>query len=182
MAKKPKPSGYHSPLEKHPDFVRAIGMISIENASLESMLGELLGALLGIHLSVGHTLYFTPKAAIARLDLLTNVADEAIRRHPRVLARVQSIVKRTKAVFGKRHEIIHSLWAENEFGNTPVSRITFPHWGGEDVDLKVLDGLICDFRKLIEEVEPLIVEVQQVRGCGYFPWGPYVSISSMLEH
>lgn len=99
-------------------------MISIENASLKSMLGELLGALLGIHLSVGHTLYFTPRAAIARLDLLTNVAD-AIRRHPDVLARVHSIIKRTKAAFGKRHEIIHS-WAENEFGNTPVSRITFP--------------------------------------------------------
>ena len=45
-------------------------MISIENASLESLLGEMLGALLGIYPSVGHTLYFTPKATLARLDML----------------------------------------------------------------------------------------------------------------
>jgi hypothetical protein len=64
MAKKPK-NPHASPLEKHPKIVRAIGMVSIENASMESMLGELLGALLGIHLEIGHTIYFTPSGLLA---------------------------------------------------------------------------------------------------------------------
>jgi hypothetical protein len=31
---------FQSPLEAYPEYVKAIGMISIENASLESLLGE----------------------------------------------------------------------------------------------------------------------------------------------
>jgi hypothetical protein len=161
MAKRRKKQNYESPLEKHPKYVRAIGMISIENASLESMLGELLGALLGIHLQIGHTLFFTPRASIARLELLSNIANESIGRHPQLLARVRAIIKRSKAAMGKRHDIIHSLWAENEYGNTAVSRISFPHLGGADVSLTVLTDLIRDFRLLVEEVGPLIDEVQE---------------------
>jgi len=181
MAKIPKKDRYQSPLEKHPKYVRAIGMISIENASLESMLGELLGALLGIHLQIGHTLFFTPRASIARLELLSNVAPESLGRHPRLLIKVRAIIKRSKAAMGKRHDIIHSLWAENEYGNTSVSRISFPDWGGADVSLTVLTDLIRDFRVLIEEVGPLINEVQKARGWGYFPWGPYVPFPDKSE-
>jgi hypothetical protein len=170
MPKPPKKKSYRSPLENHPKYVHAIGMISIENASLESLLGELLGALLGIHLHIGHTLYFTPRSAIARLDLLANVAAESIGKHLKLLAKVRAIIKRSKAAIGKRHDIIHSLWAETEYGeDIGVARISFPEWGGVEVPLTALNELIRDFRILIEEVEPLINEVQQARGIGFRP-------------
>src|SRR5262245_26542167 len=50
---------YRSPLERRPKFVKAIGMISIENSSLEVLLAELLAALLGIHGEFGILVYFT---------------------------------------------------------------------------------------------------------------------------
>jgi hypothetical protein len=65
-----KRDNYRSPLERRPKFVKAIGMISIENSSLEVLLAELFAALLGIHGEFGILIYFTPKAAIPRLDMI----------------------------------------------------------------------------------------------------------------
>lgn len=143
-------------------------MISVENASLESLLGELLGALLGIHPHVGHTLFFTPKASIARLELLENVIGLSIEKDdPGLAGKVRSVIKRSRAAIGKRHEVIHSLWAVNEFTGPPVARISFPKWGGGDVELNDLTDLIRDYRILVEEVGPIIEDVQAVRGFGY---------------
>lgn len=159
---------YQSPLEAYPEYVKAIGMISIENASLESVLGELLGALLGVHPHIGHTLYFTPRAAIARLELIENVLPLSIAPDEELTKRLKSVVKRARAAIGKRHEIIHSLWAENEFDDeAPVARISFPKWGGGDTSITELTDLIRDYRNLIEETAPLHEEVQRVRGLGY---------------
>jgi hypothetical protein len=145
MAKTPKlhlrfPSG------EAPEVVRAIGMVTIENASLESLLGELLGALLGIWPSIGHTLYFTPNAVMARLNMLENVMDEALEHDRPVLTKVTAVVKRSRAAMGKRNDIMHSLWAINEFDGPPVARIQFPHWKGGDVPLIELTDLIRDYR------------------------------------
>lgn len=167
MTRTAPPESYRSPLEKYPKYVRAIGMISIENASLESILGEMLGALLGIHPQIGHTLFFTPKAAIARLDLLENVVELSIAKDATLSKKVRAIIKRSKAAIGKRHEVIHSLWAINELPGPPVARMSFPKWGGADVELQELTDLVRDYRILIEEAGPLIDEVQRVRGFGY---------------
>jgi hypothetical protein len=170
---------YKSPLENHPEYVHALGMISIENASLESMLGELLGALLGIHLQFGHTLYFTPRAAVARLELLENITEASIGHDEKLKNRVFAIIKRSKAAIGKRNVFIHSMWAENEYPEVEgsdilVARISFPTWEGGDVSLRTLTDLVRDYRALVEEVGPMIDEVQSVRGFGWHvPWpGP----------
>jgi hypothetical protein len=172
MAKR-KP--YKSPLEKYPKYVKAIGMISIENASMESLLGELLGALLGIHLHIGHVLFFTPKAAIARLELLSNVVDLSLWDDKPLATRVTGVLKRAKAAIGKRHEIIHTLWAENEvpdgIDSPPVASISFPRWDGKNVRLSVLTDLVRDYRVLIEEITILIEDVQASRAYGWKrPW------------
>jgi hypothetical protein len=160
MAIPPKPHPYASPLEKRPRFVRAIGMISIENASLESMLGELLGALLGIFPSLGHTLYFTPKAVLARLEMLENVMVKTLDHDPKTLARVTAVVKRSRALMGKRNDIMHSLWAISEERGSPVARILFPSWKGGDVKLTELTDIIRDYRNLTGETAELIDVVQ----------------------
>jgi hypothetical protein len=169
MTKSPKKKLYKSPLEKYPKHVQAIGMISIEHASLESMLAELLGAVIGVYLPIGTTLFYTPKSSIARLELISNVAPETMGRNPELLRQIKAVIKRSKAVMGKRHDIIHSLWAETDHGGYPVARITFPHWGGGEVPITVLSEVIRDYRQLIEEVGPLVNAVQKARGLGYFP-------------
>ena len=88
-------------MEAYPEYVKAIGMISIENASLESVLGELLGVLLGVHPHIGHTLYFTPRAAIARLELIENVLPLSIAKDEELTKRVKAAVKRARAAIGK---------------------------------------------------------------------------------
>ena len=92
---------YRSPMERYPKYVHALGMISIENSSLKSCLGELLGIILGIHPHIGHTLYFTPRAAIARLDLIENVINNSIGDDDALSKRVRAVVRRSKAAMGK---------------------------------------------------------------------------------
>jgi hypothetical protein len=138
-------------------------MISIENASLESILGELLGALLGIHPQVGHTLYFTPRAAMPRLEMLENVMDQALSREPEVLAKVAAVLKRSRAIMQKRHEVMHSLWAISDEPGEPVARIMFPSWKGGNIKLVELTDIIRDYRNLIGEAGPLIDDVQSAQ-------------------
>lgn len=85
MSESTESKRYQSPLEGYPEYVKAIGMISIENASLELVLGELLGTLLGVHPHIGHTLYFTPRAAIARLELIENILPLSIATHEQLI-------------------------------------------------------------------------------------------------
>lgn len=160
-------SDYRSPLEQHPDYVHAIGMISIEHASLETLLGDLLGVLLGIHPHIGTTLYFTPKAATARLELIKNIRVMSTVSGTDLVQKVDVIITRSSAVMGKRNDIIHSLWSvndEEEGVEAPVVKITFPKFDGGDVKLQQLKDVVRDYRRLIVDVKELILLVQKARG------------------
>ncbi|MDH2352159.1 hypothetical protein QCM80_16010 [Bradyrhizobium sp. SSUT112] len=161
-----KPDTYRSPLERRPKFVKAIGMISIENSSLEVLLAELLAALLGIHGEFGILIYFTPKAAIPRLDMIDNVTEPSLAGHPELAARIRAIVKRAKAAIGRRHDVMHTLWAFDHPADG-VQQILLPSFKGGEVKLSTLDKLVADYRGLIEETAPLIDDVQKVRGFGW---------------
>jgi hypothetical protein len=87
MGKSPKLPPFQSSLEKHPEYVRAIGMISIETTSLDIMLGDLLAATLGIPESIGHAIYLTPRSATARIELFQNVTKYAFPLVPIILMR-----------------------------------------------------------------------------------------------
>ena len=65
---------WQSSLEQYPEHVRAIGMISIENANLEMSLADLLGAVLTIPKRLAHAIYFTPRAASLRVEILEAAA------------------------------------------------------------------------------------------------------------
>jgi hypothetical protein len=45
-----------SELEKHPEYLQAIGMISVENGNLEIALADLLGAILLLSRRVAHAI------------------------------------------------------------------------------------------------------------------------------
>jgi len=62
------------PLEEHPAYVQAIGMVCLEEVALELRLSLLLARLLAIPLRTANAIYLTPKAEQTRLDILRNVA------------------------------------------------------------------------------------------------------------
>jgi hypothetical protein len=142
-------------LKYYPDHVQEIGLITIEITNLEVMLGALLGALLNFQDNISHQIYFTPRAAIARLDVLVNVAQyPRFDEHPELRASVMAVAKKAKAVMGKRHDIIHAHWATSADG-TMVGRLRPPF--GDDaaeheiVPLDALKKLVGDIRALVRE-------------------------------
>lgn len=178
MTKAKKKRSYKSPLERHPKYVRAIGMISIENGSLEILLGELLGSLLGIHYDFSQLLFYTPNSSSVRLSLIESIIEPSIGRDKKLTAEVQSILKRARRAIGKRNTIIHAVWTDADFIEDgekyplPVmsSDESIPGLDN-DAPLKGLETLVGDYRLLIEETILIVDKVRSVRGLGYRrPW------------
>jgi hypothetical protein len=64
---------YQSTMERFPDHVKAIGMITVELANVEVMLAQLLGALLDRNTPIAEAIYFAPRATIARVAIVDDV-------------------------------------------------------------------------------------------------------------
>jgi len=159
---------WRSYLEARPDYVQAIGMISIENANLEIAMADLLGAVLGVRDEVGNAIYLTPRAAILRLEILEAVAKAQFRPKTegdkfyenedgkaQALRNVVAVVKRAKSAINRRHTIIHDAWGiEDTTGQ--VIRASLPLKGdGTPESLRTLKALIGDLRKLITDTRSL---------------------------
>jgi hypothetical protein len=153
-----------SPLIYYPNYVLQIGMITIEITNLEVMLGDLLGALLDFDDDMSHGIYFTPKAAIARMDVLVNVAESPrFSDHPELRASVVKVASRAKALMGQRHDIIHAHWVASDDGKM-VGRLRPPFSSDlkqEIVELRVLKKLVADIRVLIKETRYAMDEIYE---------------------
>lgn len=136
-------------------------MITIENSSLEVLFGDLLGVILGVKPDIGIALYFSPKAAIARLDLITNILPLIYQDGDPIRSRIEKLLSRSHAVMGKRHEIIHALWAENDVPGEPVvSKISFPKWIGGPVGIQDLYSIIKTYRDIIKDMLDIFNDLQ----------------------
>lgn len=170
MAKPVKKERLHqSTLERSPKHVQAIGMIAIEITNLEISLGELLGALLHVNSHVGRIVYLTPQAVAARLSIIENVAIESLVDGSRGLDTISSIVKRARAVMGRRNELIHIAWGvqgEDMSEVITIPPLEFHKTSSKPVPLKELRDLIERIRDLHDEV---IRESMHI----YREWPPY---------
>jgi hypothetical protein len=135
MGKQPPKVPGKSSLENYPDYVRAIGMISIENANLEHALASLFSKMLFISLAVGHAIYLTPKYAIARIEIFENAARVALsprgdadhkKKLQRALKEANRIANRARTAIGKRHGIIHDA----ETYLLLIHSLSLPPWAG----------------------------------------------------
>jgi hypothetical protein len=165
---------WRSYLENRPEYVHAIGMISIENANLEMALSDLLAAVLHVRRDVGRAIYFEPRAALLRVDILNAAAcsrlrpkQEGDRFYENELAKADalkqavSIVKRAKSVIGRRHEVIHDAWG-GEDTTGEVRRASLPLTGtGEPAPISTLNNLIRDLRKVIVDTTNLSALLRQ---------------------
>ena len=146
-----KPGSYFSAMERFPEHVSAIGMISIEIANLEIMLSLLLSHLLNVSGQLAHAVYFTPRANIARLEMITNVMSIVLAGDENKYLRnkIEKLISRTTTVMGKRHDTIHNSWGAFM---DDVARISLPHQKDEGlkiVPITELTDLLRDIRELI---------------------------------
>jgi hypothetical protein len=154
-----------STLVQHPDHVRAIGMISIENANLEALMALLFSRATLISMRVGTAIYLTPKSAIARIEIFQAAVKAALephrapeRRRKRLkefLKKSNRIAERAKIAIGKRHQIIHDGWGVYEETN---SVIRFPSNRSDErlpVDVRDLNRLLDEMRTLTSDIEDL---------------------------
>ena len=136
------------------DHVHAIGMMVVEMTSLEVMVGDMLAALSGLLDGQAHQIYFSPKATIARLDMLTNLVEcDAFDKFPEIRKGTEAITKRAKALMGRRHDVIHAHWYVS-YDDQMVGRIRPPfhsETGGKDVKLEDLTRLVNDTRQLTRD-------------------------------
>lgn len=141
---------FQSVLERFPDHVKAIGMISVEVANLDIHLGFLFSVILRIPYNVGREIFLTPKSASARLELLETafrgmIVDGSVgRKH------LETIHKRAANIINKRHSMMHDSWGMNEEGL--VVRGSIRNNEKTPVPLNELEKVIADIRSLIQDI------------------------------
>ena len=108
MAKRPPP--YESPLRRYPEYTQAMGILTIEIAALEMIMAESLAAILEVDVNTAEAIYLTPNGATVRVNILAHVAETRLVGFPHLLKKVNALVKRARAIFGKRDGLIHSAW------------------------------------------------------------------------
>ncbi len=163
---------WQSALELTPDYVRAIGMISIENANLESAMATLFSRIIGAPHKIGRVVYLTPKSASARSEVFRSAARASLTpgltwqgneahqmKMKDALQRTLAIASKAEAFVGQRHGIIHDLWGiDSETDEVERRSLGLPAKTDGKVSLEALEKLITDIRGLIDEARTLADE------------------------
>jgi hypothetical protein len=163
------------PLEDHPKYVEAIGMVALEAIALELRFAMLLGRLLAIPQRIARAIYLTPKSEQARLEILRNAAEARLASSPSkrdsplgrqmsaALKRVIGLQKRALKLIGKRHGVIHDEWnyspMKGEITRKAVDGKLTPKI--TKADLKELERLIDQMRDLIDDAYDLAEEFRK---------------------
>jgi hypothetical protein len=159
-------------------------MISIENANLELALADLMATALSISKRVAHAIYFTPRAAALRIDILEAAAKAKLtpklspdsksgHDHPFVkqkreaLQKIIKLTKRSHGVTQRRHDVIHDAWGvaytdeeleTDREGSRPVisSKLKVASFTeAQVVPITSLTDLVRDLRILIDNIHSL---------------------------
>jgi hypothetical protein len=108
---------FQSVLERFPDHVKAIGMVSVEVANLDIHLGYLFAEILRIPGNVGEEIFLTPKSAFGRLDLLNTAVEQMMEDKSVWKKHLKNIHKRAASIINHRHSMIHDSWGINVHGS-----------------------------------------------------------------
>jgi len=151
-----------SVLEAHPDYVGAIGMINIETTNLEHVLGTLLAAFLDMPEQVGHIIYLTPKTTIGRLAIIENLVAFVLEEKSAGAKELDNITRRAKAIFDKRHKIVHGTWGITD---GEISIMPSPPRHGAKCEPYSLDGL----KEIIKNIRDLVMDAHEsIKGLRIF--------------
>jgi hypothetical protein len=159
-----------SALEQYPDYVRAIGMISIENANLEMQMARLFSRILFIPLRVGIAIYLTPKSATARVEIFKAAIKATLRprgneEHKKKLKEAlqhsSRLADRVITAVGKRHQIIHDGWGVDPDTGDVVRYPSNKAASEQPVALEELNRLITETRSLITDIKSAAEEYRK---------------------
>jgi hypothetical protein len=163
------------PLEDHPKYVRAIGMVALETNALELRLADLLARMLFLPLRIGQAIYLSPKAEQTRIDILRNAAHARLavseskrnttlgKQKTRALKDVMAIAKRAEALIRERHRIIHDEWNFSDIEKKVTRKLLDGRPGRERVPTRKreIDTLIQKLRVLIDETYELALSFKE---------------------
>jgi hypothetical protein len=136
-----------TPLVDSPEYLQAIGLVAVEINSMEFMLASVFGLTIKVSPEIGRAIYYAPKAASARVDILIEAARVAITDNPPLLSSIESVAKRAKGVFDERHRVAHDRWAIPS-GATAVQRTTGASLDFRPADLAELNAIVKRARAL----------------------------------
>lgn len=140
-----------SVLEQQPEYVKAIGLISIETNNLETFLAAMLGGVIGVRPDVATVIYLTPKSSAARLQILENAVEFCLVKNDARVG-IEKLIKRAYGIFTKRHGHMHSRWGHRD---GKIHRRDSPaeaDMKAIPVELRELEEVVRDIRVLIEDV------------------------------
>lgn len=158
----PRPA-FSSPLVGRPDYLQAIGLVSVEINGLEYLLTSVLATIIEVSPEVGRAIYYSPKAAMARLDILDNAADAALSDNPFLQKRAKSLVRSTRGLLTQRNDIVHDLWTI-PLGRDAVHRASSGDIDAADpVDIEDLHAVANKARRLCDRAIVLIAKLTLVR-------------------
>lgn len=157
------------PLEDHPKYVRAIGMVSLEAIAMELRLALLFARVMGIPLRTAQAIYLTPKAEQTRFDIFKNAVHAHLAVSPtkknsvlgkqktKALKDVLSIISRAEKLIRQRHRVIHDEWNYSDTEKKVTRKLIDGHPGRERTPIKKkdLDILIESMRVIIDDAYDL---------------------------
>lgn len=136
-----------SPLIDKPEYLQAIGLVTVEINMMEFLLAAILGVMIKVSPEIGRAIYYAPKAASARTDILVHAARAAITDNPRLLASIESLERRAKGVFNDRHGVAHDRWMV-PLGATTVHRGSGASLDQRSAQLAELEAIVKRARSL----------------------------------
>lgn len=154
-----------SRMEDHPEHVKAIGMISIEIANMEGHIALWLMPLLEIDAHQARIIYFTPKASIARLEIIENLIGSLAEEHQRtVVALLNPILERARKVFSKRHTFIHNAWGFSQNEDEVVTTMLPPagRFKSKPVPISELTAYIERIRSVATDAWNIVGKIENV--------------------
>jgi hypothetical protein len=162
-------------LARHPDHVKAIGMIALETVDLELELAILFSSMLHISRKIGEAIYMSPRGDQARLDMMRNAAhvafDSNAKKDPKseleqqkkdALKKVLALIKRAQTAITYRHRTMHDEWkVEGEFKD--ISRIMIDGKLDRPPTLVPLEDLKREIRTLRALIDDITALANQFR-------------------
>lgn len=99
-----------STYQKYPEHLKAIGLITMNMGQIDIRLAEVTAALLRVSNNLGFATYFSARSATGRIEMVTNIAATSLSQYPDLASDAKGVLKRVLTLFGKRHQLIHSVW------------------------------------------------------------------------
>jgi hypothetical protein len=158
---KDRPPTYQSPLERYPEYIQALGMISVELAILEWALARLLGALFRIPPSWAEAVYFASNSTIPRVNMLKRaVAAVCPSKDDEMRKDLDKFLGGCIAAMGKRHDKLHSAWLVDP-ATSKVAASGLPIRAPQFVNINELRDIIESLRRNATEAIQLASDVSE---------------------